>query len=449
MRDVIGVVGVIVVLGTAMLFLRGLHKRSQLHPELSRKAIHVLMGLVCLTFPWVFDSPVPVWVLALLAAGALAATRTIPALKQNFGSVLCGVERQSFGELLFPLSVAFVFTLSRGNALLYCVPILIMTLADATAALIGQRYGFARYETVDGWRSVEGSFAFLAVAFLSTHVPLLLFTHVGRAESLLIALVMAHIVMLLEAISWRGLDNLFVPVVAYVCLVRMIGADAHALISRAVVLLALVAAWTFWRTKTRLTQAAAIGAALVLYVVWAFGDGNWLIAPLATTATYIWLCRLPVSEPRSHSVHAIASLGGVAICWLALAQIVGTVNTIYAYGIGFAAHLGMIALARFADGAVENAWPVAVIKAFAVGFLPLAIPYCFVWRGNTHVIALTVSAAALVLAAIVVFACAQPGLRNCPSDGARWIRQGLIAGAVSAIGFIVISKLEPWSKSFL
>lgn len=445
----LGVVGVLVVLGALMLAVRAAQRRLGMNPELARKTVHMGMGLVCLSFPWLFRSAWPVWILAALAVLALGAVRLLPALSGEFGEVLGGVQRRSWGEILFPLSVAFIFWLARGDALLFCVPVLILSLADAVAALIGRRYGLSRYETDDGWKSVEGSTAFFIAAFLSTHIPLLLFSSIGRLESLLIAAVMGLILVLIEAIAWRGLDNLFIPVVSYICLTQMSGQHPRELIARLVVLSIVVAIGLSWRKVTRLTQSAVIGTALILYVTWAVGDWHWFIAPLVTAAGYTLLCHGPASAPQKHTIYPIACIGGLGLCWLALAKVLGTVNTIYAYGVGYGANLAMIALAHFGDAGKGASMSAAVIKSFTLSFVPLAVPYLIVWRENPNAIRLAAGALALVGVALGMFAAWQPVLRACPSDGKRWTRQAIISAVVSALAFGLISLLEPWSRSFL
>jgi phytol kinase len=440
---------VLVVLACLLLGIRTAQSRSKWHPEISRKAVHVAMGMVCLTFPWLFKEAWPVWVLAVAAMVALAGIRSMPVLSRNMGHVLGGVQRQSWGELLFPMAVAFVFWLSRENPLLFCIPILILSLADALAALIGQRYGFGAYETDDGWKSFEGSVAFFLVAFLSTHIPLLLASDIGRLECLLIATAMGLILMLLEAISWRGLDNLFVPLISYVCLVRMADLGSAALFTRLAVLVVLLVSLKVWHKTTRLTQSAAIGSALVLYVAWAVGDAHWLIAPLVVALAYTFLCHRSATAPQRHTVHAIACIGGVGLVWLCLSQILGTVNTIYPYGVGYGANLGMIALAYFADAAHPQPKWLAISKAVLLGYVPLAAPYLLVWRENPNALQLAIAALVMLLLAILAFALWQPTLQACPADAARWTRQGIISAFASLIAFAFVSAIEPWSKSFL
>jgi phytol kinase len=165
MNPWLGIFAVLAFLGAligALVFFRG-----RLGPELSRKAVHVGMGLVCLSFPWIFRESWPVIVLAALAIIGLATVRVIPFLRKDVGAVLGGVERESLGEFYFPLAVAAVFLLAGGDALLYMIPILTLAVADSVGALVGVRYGFARYRTDEGLKSAEGSVAFFIAAFLS------------------------------------------------------------------------------------------------------------------------------------------------------------------------------------------------------------------------------------------------------------------------------------------
>ena len=77
-----------------------------LQPELSRKLVHVGMGLVTLSFPLLFLEAWPVWVLSISFLIALAALRFVTPLRQRLGKTLSDVGRQSLGEFYFPLAVA-------------------------------------------------------------------------------------------------------------------------------------------------------------------------------------------------------------------------------------------------------------------------------------------------------------------------------------------------------
>jgi phytol kinase len=444
----LAIAAVIIILCALILAVRAAQRQFKWGPELSRKSVHVVMGLVCLTFPWIFHEAWPVWLLAGIASAGLGATRLIPALKKQFGQVLCGIDRESWGEMLFPLAVAFVYWLAHGNLLLFLIPILTLTLADAVAALIGRRYGLAKYETDDGWKSIEGSAAFFFVAFLSTHMLLLLASDIGRPECILISIIMGLILMLMEAIAWRGLDNLFIPLVSYVFLKRFSSLTTYGLEFRLVILICIILGFLYWRKSTRLTQSAVIGSALVLYTAWAVGDIHWLIAPLVTVAGYTFLCQQSTDRAQRHTIHAIACIGGVGLFWLCLSQVMATGNPIYAYGVAYGSNLGMIALAHFASCPRIRRLTVAVFLAVLLAYVPMAAAYLIVWRANPDPIRLSAGAFLILLLTVSSFAVWQPSVRNCPADFARWTRQGTISAIGSTIAFMLISILEPWSRSF-
>src|SRR4051812_12329349 len=210
--------------------LRALGKWQSVDGEVLRKGMHVALGTSALTYPWLFRSIAPPLVIAALTLTVLLALRYAPRARAELGGVVHGVHRSSEGDLWFPVSVAAVFWLASGNTVLYVVPVLTLTIADAFAALVGTRYGRTRYDTMEGDRkSAEGSIAFFLIAFFATHVPLLMFTSVGRTESLLIGLTFGFLVMLLEAVSWRGLDNLFIPVGGFFLLQSYMPMPARAL----------------------------------------------------------------------------------------------------------------------------------------------------------------------------------------------------------------------------
>lgn len=199
-------------------------------PEMSRGLFHIGGGLTTLAFPWIFAEAWPVVLLTLITVLSLLALKYIRTFKGNLGSVLYRIDRKSFGEVYFPLSVCLVFVFAHGNALLFIIPVLILTLADPAAALIGSRYGRLRYVTIKGQKSVEGSAAFFVVAFPCVFIPLLLFTAMSPVIAALISTIVGLLAMMAEAIAWEGLDDLFIPLVSILLLEMLLpGIDKPAL----------------------------------------------------------------------------------------------------------------------------------------------------------------------------------------------------------------------------
>ena len=184
--------------------------------EATRKALHIGMGLATLALPWLFSETWPVVVLGIVVGSLFVALRWLAPLR-SFGRALHAVQRNSLGEFYFVLAAVVIFVLAAGETVLFLIPILILTLADPAAALIGTRFGSRRYPTGAG-KSVEGSIAFLATAFYCAYFPLLLLTPHAAYSCAMLAAVVAAMTTLCEAVADRGLDNLVVPLSAFVAL---------------------------------------------------------------------------------------------------------------------------------------------------------------------------------------------------------------------------------------
>jgi phytol kinase len=435
---------VLAILGGLVIGLRAYQRRYDPHPELVRKLLHVPMGLVTLTFPWLFDSALPVAILAGLAIAFLLLLRWCEPLKQRFGSVLGGVERQSLGEIYFSLSVALIFWFSEGDSLLFCIPILILTLADAIAAIVGIRYGRFRYITTGGYKSAEGSTAFFMLAFFSTHVPLLVLSDTGRIETLLIGLILGLLVMLLEAIAWRGIDNLLIPLGGFVLLKTHLGMTETDLLVRLVLTLVLVCFVLFWRKRTTLNDGALLGTALFGYLSWTIGGWLWLLPPLILFVAYPffiawveprspleqqvmrWLPSQPTAQPRQwervHSLYIVLSVSAAGSLWLVLFGVLQKLEFLYPYTLAFAGNLAIVGVAGLSP---ENYWRSShlfsvlgyVLKAWLLIFTPLVI--------TMGISSVSISMALVGLAgttgAAIAYYLTQPYLRNLETDTPAWV----------------------------
>ena len=137
-----GMALVLSALGGLMGGLRLYQRLASPHPEVVRKLLHMGMGLVTLSFPWLFDQTWPVLVLAVLSIALLTSVRLVAGLKSSLGSVVSGVARASLGEIYFPVAVAVLFVLFVHNGetpfgrrmVLYCIPVLLLT--GATVVVI-------------------------------------------------------------------------------------------------------------------------------------------------------------------------------------------------------------------------------------------------------------------------------------------------------------------------
>jgi phytol kinase len=439
-KPLTGIAVVLLALGLGFVLLRVIEQRFAPHPELLRKLMHIGMGLVCAAFPWLFSEAWPVVVLALTSLALLMLVRFGAPGTGMLRGIVHGVERASWGELLFPPAVATVFLLANGDSLLYSVPILILALADAVAALIGLYYGQVRFATLDGEKSVEGSLAFFLVTFLCVHTALLLFTGVGRAESMMIGVVIGLVVMMSEAIAWRGIDNLVIPLLCFALLRAYMGMSASELSVRLSVLLLLGLFVLFWRRRSTFNACALIGAVLVGYSSWALGGSGWLAVTLAAfvipTVATIRRHGAGRAEPV-HTLHALLSIAGPGLIWLLLAGETGAPEAfLFGCATAYAAHVAMLGISRLGMGR-EAIRAGHLLAPVGQGLLIVVVAGLVAPGVGSHAAWLPVGAVAIV-AAGVGFSRLQPQLHDCPTTPERWTRQGVIAGATSLFAWLAV-----------
>lgn len=184
-------------------------------PEVAPKLLHISMGILASAFPWIFSRPEQVWLVAMLISLGFVAIRQVRFFRLGIGAVIHAKGRKSYGELCFPVAIAGLYTLADGKLLLYLVPLMILTFANSLAALAGVFYGRHSYRSPDGRKSFEGSLVMFVIAMGCVIIALVIDASMTFDKILLIAFNLATVTTLLEAICWRGLDNLVIPVAAF------------------------------------------------------------------------------------------------------------------------------------------------------------------------------------------------------------------------------------------
>lgn len=407
-------------------------RRARPAPELTRKAVHVGMGTIAAALPWLFDDTWPV----LLLCGGLAAAFFALKLfgrRSELGAAMHDIGRDSRGDLYFALSVAVLWLLAAGDGLLYLVPVMVLTLGDAMAALVGIRYGRRYFDGRRGNKTLEGSTALFVVAFISVLAPLVLARRAPMPAAILTAATMALLVTLLEAMAWHGLDNVFVPIGAFLLLRDSLDLPVTDLAWRLVVAVGCAALVGLARSRTTLSDAALAGAALVGYLVWALRGWWWLLPPVALFAVYTWLFpRSNDTGGREHDIQAVAGVALPALGWLVFGQTV-SVDTFVPYVVTFVAQMAMIAVvhasSRPAGGHGRPALPLVLGSAL------LMLPVVLLVRPWTLVpLAGAVSVAGAAMAGVAInrsLTQVTPGLHLEP----QWDRQAwwaLLASLLAA-----------------
>jgi phytol kinase len=386
-------------------------KRSA-KPEWTRKFIHFSTGLITLSYPWMFSRVETLLVLGGIVALALWFARRSGRLPSLFG-----VDRESLGELYYPISILLLFLLAHDQPVFYVISIFTLIVSDALAALLGQSYGRHWYVVSGDSKSLEGSGVFFLSAFLCVHLPLLLLTDLERGACVLIATQLALLITSFEAIGVGGNDNLIVPLGTYYLLVKLTPHSATGVTEQLLVQLVILAVVLLlaWRTRF-MTFSGALAAHLVLYASGALGGPRWLIAPILTLFALIVLDTLGMSKigrPReSYRVPAIFYVSIVAILVLFADNTLSTIifaapelangHPLYTFFVSaLAASLSVAALhlLDFMPGTRRIGHAMRPVLAAASGYL-LVVPAALIAGGYRASLA-EFTAAALVCAGAV------------------------------------------------
>lgn len=341
----IAVASVAVLLGL-MAAVKRLASARDVSPEVQRKLVHMGTGLYALTLPWLFTDDWPVYMLVGLTLVVMAVLRLPAFSKGGIGETLHGVERQSYGDFLLALAVGGVFLLADGNVILYVLPIAILTLADAAAALTGSRYGRKFFIIEDGQKSIEGSTAFFMITLVISMVCLLLLSDVSRPNVILLAVMAAAFGTLVEADSWRGFDNFFLPAGLLVFLAIHMNSPWQELM--ALIGMFLVAILMFMHVAPRfgMTRHEArvyVIAIFLLFSVTAFQN---TVLPLLVFVMHAAAHRLNPCKASYPTLDIVAGIALTSFGWLAVG-LVGGANALMYYGlmsVGLCVGFGAVAM---------------------------------------------------------------------------------------------------------
>ncbi|MBF0409290.1 MAG: hypothetical protein HQM10_18260 [Candidatus Riflebacteria bacterium] len=250
--------------------------------EATRKFVHLAAGVVSLTFAYIFKSH---WTLLILCAIFVIIMQVTK--KMQLLPSIHKVGRTSHGSIYHPIAmyVSFYFASILKKPEFYFVSVLVLSVSDSLAALIGSTYGIKLYRVQDENKSIEGSTIFFFSTFFLIHLSLLLLTDIGRLESVLVAMVIAILVTFVEAIALEGSDNLFIPWGTFFILYKLDGMSAIGLFKQlfkfiASFFLILIASYP----SQKFGISGIIGLALISYGCWSMMGFDWFVPAIIGTA---------------------------------------------------------------------------------------------------------------------------------------------------------------------
>lgn len=206
-----------------LIFNELVYRRLGLKGEITRKFAHFTGTLSTITFPYLFESHWYVLILAVIFFLLLFISRNRTYLKS-----IHDIDRESLGSYLLPVSIYLIFLVAdfMENQFLFILPILVLAICDPIAGIMGinlQQYNHKirifKWTLNKTWL---GSLSFFVSCLIISIIALYFNQQNFTLKTFGLALVVALVSTLTEMFSWRGTDNLVIPMSVLLVLVLML-----------------------------------------------------------------------------------------------------------------------------------------------------------------------------------------------------------------------------------
>ena len=256
-------------------------KKLNINSEFGRKLVHITIGLVVTICPFLFKSNIQLILLSSIFIGF-----NLIIFNLNIFKTIHHTNRNSYGTIYFPLSVLILSSFFWDKPISLILSILVMTLADPIAAIIGGK----GKNTYTPWIDKKSRRGFMAM-FSTTLIIIMLGTDLlariyGATFFIPIVVLLGASVFtafsstLAESISFKGSDNLSVPIVTFLSYeIYLINYTHGTLFSLLLWVFISLIIFSFAWYKRSLSSSGAISGYLIGIVI--FGAGGWAwIMPL-------------------------------------------------------------------------------------------------------------------------------------------------------------------------
>ena len=205
-----------------LIFNELIYRRLNLKGEITRKFAHFTATLSTITFPYLFDSHWYVLALAVIFFLLLFVSRN-----NTFLRSIHDIKRISIGSYLLPVAIYLTFLISQmlDNMFLFILPILVLAICDPVASILGinlqqynQRIRILTWQLEKTWL---GSLSFFISCFLISIIALYFNQLQFDLKIFWLSLVIALTGTLAELFSYKGSDNLFIPMSVLLVLVLL------------------------------------------------------------------------------------------------------------------------------------------------------------------------------------------------------------------------------------
>ncbi len=272
-------------LGICVLILLSelIRKKLKWKQEVTRKIVHISVGLLLLLTPLLLDTSLP-----LLSIALFFTVFNYIALKKN---LLPGIhiDRNNLGTVYYAFSFFLLTLLFWENyKIIIIAAMMVMAVGDASAAIIGQNIRSPHpYRLIRDKKSVEGSLTMFLVSSGAIFITFLLYPpNIATSNHtvfylFLFSLAGGIVATASEAMGHQGNDNLSVPVITGIVLYFLLsGGPVQHIQFMIGIILGAAAAILSWKARF-LTASGAVSMFILATVIFGFGGFSWTV-PILT-----------------------------------------------------------------------------------------------------------------------------------------------------------------------
>ena len=249
---------------------------------------------------------------------------------------------------------------------------------------------------------------FFMVAFMATLVTLLLYTQVGREETLIISAIVGFNAALVEMISHSGNDNLLIPLTTFAFISIHIGHDLQMLRMHLMIFGVIFILVTIANRVKILSKIAIVEAIVVGYLTAILYGGYALIPPLFTIMTVMRFPKRRKNEKSNlYDARIIETNVIIPIAICGIAAITGWRKELFMiYASSYAMHLIINTFVRFKyylNFSEIDSILFAICKGIGFVFIPSLIVYNITFGEMINIYMLMTMIIAMILSSIMIY----------------------------------------------
>jgi len=193
----------IIAVSLTLLTAEYLARRTKMHPELTRKFVHMVVGSFVAFWPFFLT-----WrQIEILSAAFLLVI--LISIKLTFFKSIHTTPKRAVGEISFAVVIGLLAFLS-GSKWIFMAAMLNLAIGDAMAAIIGLLWGGKnQYKVFGKTKSVAGTAAFFIVSLLIMGLYVSLSSDTANITALFLVPLLATAT---ENVAVHGTDNLIMPI---------------------------------------------------------------------------------------------------------------------------------------------------------------------------------------------------------------------------------------------